>query len=433
MHDLTQDLIAFLKESPTAFHAADAAARRLENAGFARLLESEGWALKPGGKYYVVRNDSSVIAFALGTDPGCDGFAIAASHSDSPTFKLKEKPLLEGNGYLRLNVEKYGGPIYATWLDRPLTLGGRLTVRTDKGVESRLCYIDRDLLLIPNVCIHLNKEINKGFKYNEQVDLLPLWADGGKPEGLIAAVAESAGVKPEDILASELALCCRTPAMVWDEGRLVSAPRLDDLQCAFATLSGFLAAEPKAVSVWCCFDNEEVGSRTKQGAAGSFFGDTLSRISAGLGRTAEEHLRALASSFMLSADNAHAVHPNHPEFSDAENRVRMNAGVVVKVNAAQSYATDGTASGLLRLLCQRTGTPVQSFANRSDLQGGGTLGNVATLHVSIRMADVGLPQLAMHSCYETAGAKDTGYLADVSQALFASRLRETAPGVLELA
>ena len=432
MHDLTQELVAFLKESPTAFHAAAAAVRRLEEKGFVRLLESARWSIVPGGKYYVVRNDSSVIAFAVGADPGCDGFALAASHSDSPSFKLKEKPMLESNGYLRLNVEKYGGPIYAPWLDRPLTVGGRLTVRTAKGVECRLAYVDRDLMLIPNVCIHLNKEINKGFKYNEQVDLLPLCGDGAKPETFWAAVAESAGVAPADILASELLLCCRTPAMVWDEGRLVSAPRLDDLQCAFGTLAGFLEAEPKAVSVWCCFDNEEVGSRTKQGAASNFFGDTLARISAALGRTPEDHLRALASSFMLSADNAHAVHPAHPEMTDAENRVRMNQGVVVKVNAAQSYATDGTASAVLRLLGERTGTPVQSFANRSDLQGGGTLGNIATTHVSIRMADIGLAQLSMHSCYETAGTKDTGYLADISKALFSSRLRETGAGALEI-
>lgn len=432
MQDLTQELIAFLKESPSPFHAAAASARRLEAAGFTHLLESNGWDIRTGGKYYVVRNDSSVIAFAVGEAPGCDGFSIAASHSDSPTFKLKERPVNSGSGYLRLNVEKYGGPIYSTWLDRPLSVAGRLTVRSGCGVESRLAYVDRDLLLIPNICIHMNKEVNKGYKFNEQVDLLPLLSDGGKTEDFWGLVAESAGVRAEDILASELSLCCRTPAMIWDDGRLISAPRLDDLQCAFATLHGFLNAKPQGIAVWCCFDNEEVGSRTKQGAASNFFADTLRRISTALGRTEEEHLRALASSFMLSADNAHAIHPNHPELSDADNRVRMNGGVVVKINAAQSYATDSTSSGILRLFCAMTETPVQSFANRSDLPGGGTLGNVAAASVSIRMADVGLPQLAMHSCYETAGTKDTGYLAAVSEKLFGSRLRETAPGKLEI-
>lgn len=432
MQDLTQSLIAFLNESPSPFHAAAASVRRLEAHGFTRLLESESWNVSSGGKYYVVRNDSSVIAFSVGEKPGCDGFSIAASHSDSPTFKLKEKPFSEGNGYLRLNVEKYGGPIYSTWLDRPLSVAGRLTVRTERGVHTRLVYPDRDLFLIPNVCIHMNREVNKGYKFNEQVDLLPLLSDGGKAETFLAAVAENAGVDAKNILAAELSLCCRTPAMVWDEGRLISAPRLDDLQCAFATLTGFLGAAPQGVSVWCCFDNEEVGSHTKQGAASNFFADTLRRISMALGRTEEEHLRALASSFMLSADNAHAVHPNHPELSDADNRVRMNGGIVVKINAAQSYATDSTSSGILRLLCAMCEVPVQSFANRSDLPGGGTLGNIAASSVSIRMADIGLPQLAMHSCYETAGTKDAGYLASVSKKLYESRLRETATGTLEL-
>lgn len=433
--ETNRDLFAFLRSSPTSYHAAETISVRLQQAGFLRLSECHLWDLTPGGKYFVTRNNSSVIAFSIGREIADYSFNITASHSDSPSFKLKEQPLLEdGKLYTRLNTEKYGGAIDASWLDRPLSLAGRVILRDGDRLETRLVDLDRDVLLIPNVAIHMNREINNGFAFNEQVDTLPLFAQGAQPQALARMVADAAGVSPEEVAASELFLCCRTAPVQWGpEEEFISAPRLDDLQCAYATLQGFLTGEcDRSINVYCCFDNEEVGSLTKQGAASSFFSDTLWRVSNALGRTREEHLCALASSFMLSADNAHAIHPNHPELSDAVNRPVLNGGPVIKVNAAQSYATDGPASALFRLLCQRAEVPVQRFANRSDKRGGGTLGNIAAGSVSIRMADIGLPQLAMHSCYETAGARDTWYLIQAAARLYSSYIRETAPGVLSV-
>ncbi|MBQ8975403.1 MAG: M18 family aminopeptidase, partial [Oscillospiraceae bacterium] len=408
-----KDLFEFITTSPTGFHAVREIVNRLSDNGYTKLSEGKTWKLKKGGKYFVTRNDSSVIAFNIGSQAENYSFNIAASHSDSPTFKLKEKPLLtDGKLYTRLNTERYGGAIDSSWFDRPLSIAGRVMIEAEQGIESRLVNIDRDTLVIPNVAIHMNRDINSGYKYNEQVDTIPLFAQGEDTDSLNKMIAEAAGTSPESILSAELYLYNRTPPTEWGaNNEFISAPRLDDLQCAYATLMGFLKGEnPRSVNVYCCFDNEEVGSLTKQGAASTFFADILSRISMGLGKTSEEHLCALASSFMLSADNAHGVHPNHPEHTDTVNRVVLNGGPAIKVNAAQSYATDAPASAMFRLICSRADVPVQSFANRSDKRGGSTLGNIAAGSVSIRMADIGLPQLAMHSCYETAGAKDTDYL-----------------------
>lgn len=426
---INERLLDFIEKSPTAFHAISEIAARLTAQGFRRLGEGERWELTRGGDYFVTRNDSSIIAFRVGGAVADGGFIAAASHSDSPTFKLKHNfALNDKKPYLRVAVEKYGGGIYASWLDRPLTVAGRMLVKNESGIETRLVHIDRDLLLIPNVAIHMNREINKSLALNEAVDMVPLYAahEGAKP--LAEVFAESIGVKLKDITAYELCLVPRTKGVVWGDGNeFISAPRLDDLQCAFATLEGFLnGGNDKTVQVYCCFDSEEIGSETKQGAASTFLADTLRRVSRALGRSEEEHLCALANSFMLSADNAHAVHPNHPEHTDSANQVRINGGVAVKVNAA--YSTDGMTNAIFRELCARADVPVQSFANRSDKVGGSTLGNIASTQVSVRMVDVGLGQLAMHSCYETAGTRDTEYLARAAKTLYDTAIFERTVG-----
>ena len=415
---MTERLMSFLDQSPSGFHAIANLTRQLEEAGYTALSEAAGWQLKPGGKYYLTRNQSALIAFRVpqGTP---HGFMLAASHSDRPCFKVKENPELETAGvYVRLAVERYGGMLMAPWLDRPLSVAGRVLVETEEGLQSRLVNLDRDLCMIPNVAIHMNRKANDGYTYNPAVDLIPLVGSLETKGAFRKLVAEAAGCRPEEILGSDLFLYNREKARIWGaEGEYLSARALDDLQCAWATMEGFLRAKnEKNIPVCCVFDNEEVGSRTRQGADSDFLERTLTRIAAGLQL---DYHQALAQSFMVSADNAHALHPNHPEYADAGNRPAINQGIVVKFNANQSYTTDGISAAIFRKACQKAEVPVQTFFNRADLLGGGTLGNISTSHVSISTVDVGLPQLAMHSCYETAGVKDSEYLAKAMECLYA--------------
>ncbi len=420
----SRELIEFIRDCPSMFHTAAAARRRLEGAGFTYLPESAHWDVRRGGRYYTVRNNSSVVAFRVGSRLDADGyrFQMSAAHSDQPTFKVKSVPELEGPGeYLRLDVEAYGGMIDHTWLDRPLSLAGRVLVRTANGIESRLLSLDEDVLLIPSVAIHLNRSVNDGCKFNRQVDLCPLFSAGVLRRGdFDRMLASELGVRPQDVLARDLFLVNRTQPRIWGWAReFVSAPKLDDLQCAFASLLGFLASEnERDVSVWCCFDNEEVGSNTKQGAMSTLLLDTLTRLNAALGGGDEDYRRALALSFLVSCDNAHAVHPNHPELTDEANRARLNGGIVIKEAANQHYTTDAFSRALFREVCHRAGVPTQTFANRSDSAGGSTLGNLSNIQVSVHAVDVGLPQLAMHSCYETTGSRDTALGVAALKAFF---------------
>ncbi len=418
-----QDLLTFLDRSPSRYHAVENLRLELEAAGYARLEEGRAWTLAPGGRYYVVRNGSALAAFRVPRRDGA-GFMISASHSDSPTFRVKENAELEGpDGYLRLNVEGYGGMLCAPWLDRPLTVAGRVLVSTDGGIEPRLVYVDRDLLLIPNVAIHMNREANTGYKYDPKCDMAPLMGLGAEKGTFRSLAAQAAGCAPEDILGTDLTLCLRQKGLVWGEkGEFLSAPRLDDLQCAWGCFRGFLeAGESAAVPVYALLDNEEVGSLTRQGADGTLLSDVVERVCAALGR---DRAAAVANSFMVSADNAHAVHPNHPEYHDATHRPAMNAGLVIKHGVR--YATDGAAQAVFTALCRRAGVPVQHFSNRSDLAGGSTLGNISNAHVSVNTVDIGLAQLAMHSCFETAGVRDAGYLVQAMTAFYAASYREEA-------
>lgn len=430
MNDTNRELLDFIAASPTAFHAAANVINELERAGFTRLREEEDWQLALPGKYYVERNGSAVIALDL--PEKTDGFLIMAAHTDSPSFRLREKPETESAGlYTQLSVEKYGGMLCSSWMDRPLGLAGRVLLREGDRVAQRLVHLDRDLLLIPNVAIHMDRTANDGKAYNPASDMLPLLGMSLSGARVDALLAEELGVAEEDILSRELYLCLRERGCVWGAGQeFISAPHLDDLQCVFGCLKGFL--QPKKLqkaAVFCALDNEEVGSGTRQGADSDFLGDVLSRVCASLGKSDAQYRAALAQSFMVSADNAHAVHPNHPEFADKVDRPALNGGVVVKYNANQRYTTDAVSAAVFGEICRRAEVPVQRYSNRPDIAGGSTLGHISMAQVSVRMLDIGLAQLAMHSAFETAGAKDTEHLIRAAAAFFGSAVRVTESGI----
>ncbi len=422
-----QDMLDFIEACPSMFHTAATLRARLDAAGFTYLPESAPWQVERGGRYYTMRNNSSVIAFKVGAALDNYHFQLTASHSDSPTYKVKAHPEIAGPaGYLRLNVEAYGGVMDHTWFDKPLSVAGRVMVRANGRIESRLFAPDADLLIIPRVPIHLDREANAGFAPNRAVDLCPLFSAGELAPGAFdELVAAGVGVAPDAVLARDLFLVNRERPRVWGaRSEFVSAPRLDDLACAYLSLEAFLATEnDHDVSVFSCFDNEEVGSNTKQGAMSTFLRDTLERINARLGFTPDDLRCALAKSMLVSCDNAHAVHPNHPERYDGENQVRLNAGLVVKEAANQKYCTDAFSRAVFAAVCEDAGVPLQAYANRSDMPGGSTLGNLSNIQVSMHGVDVGLPQLAMHSSYETAGARDVDLGIAALAAFYAADLR----------
>lgn len=424
MNSTVKNLFSFIEKSPTSYHAVQSARELLEANGFQPLQEHTPWSLSPGGRYFITRNLSSMIAFVLPeAEPG--GFHIIASHSDSPCFKVKENPELPSdNMYVRLNVEKYGGMLMAPWMDRPLSVAGRVLLRRGDSISTKLINIDRDLLLIPNLAIHMNRDANSGFHYDPQKDMLPLYGDHCDKDTFFKQIARAADASPEEIAGHDLFLYSRTPGTVWGaKEQFISSGRLDDLQCAYASLMALLSTENcTAIAVHCMLDNEEVGSSTKQGAASAFLKDTLTRICLCLGRTQQEYYSMLASSFMVSADNAHAVHPNMPEKTDPTNRPSMNRGIVIKYNANQKYTTDGVSAALFKTICQIAEVPYQTFLNRSDMAGGSTLGNISNTQVPLNTVDVGLAQLSMHSPYETAGAQDTDYLLKAARTFYQSTI-----------
>ncbi len=427
---ILSDFFHFLSAAPTCYHVIDVLRRGLLAAGFAPLQEGSLWGLEPERRYFVTRGDSSLIAFTL---PRADftGFQLVAAHSDSPAFKLKENYELEAaGGYIKLNVEKYGGMILSTWLDRPLGIAGRVILQEGNRFLPRLFDAGRDLAIIPNVAIHFDRTANESKSFNPQVDLLP--ALGGEKGDLEKLIAATLDVQPEQIVSRDLFLYNRMPPARWGiKGEYIAGPRLDDLQCAYASFRAFLQARNTvSVPVFAVFDNEDVGSGTKQGAAGTFLKDTLERIHTALGHSHEDYLRSLASSFMVSADNAHAVHPNHAEKSDQVNRPQLNGGVVIKHNANQKYTTDAVSAAVFKAICREAGVPVQEFHNRSDLAGGSTLGNLSNLQVSLNTVDIGLPQLAMHSAYECAGAADSAWLATALEAFYSGSIQPDSGGGL---
>jgi len=420
----TAPLCAFINESPSPYHAVDAVRRRLLAAGYRQRTEGDLTPHEEGGRYFVLRSDSSLIAYRYSSS--ATGFRISAAHTDAPSFRVK--PTAEktsGGSYTSLEVERYGGMIHYTWLDRPLSVAGRVLVRTKSGLSSRLVNIDRDIALIPSVAIHLNRGVNDGYKFNPAVDLLPLISAGKPSGGFMALLAEAMDVCAADIVSYDLFLYNREQGRILgEEGELLLCPRLDDLACVYACLEGFLAdTAADTVPVLALFHNEEVGSSTKQGAASTFLVDTLSSIGGA------RYGAMLTDTVMVSADNAHAKHPNHPELSDPDHAPVLGGGLVIKYNASERYTTDALSDAIMREVCRRADLPVQSYCNRADLPGGSTLGSIANTRVSVPTVDIGLAQLAMHAANESCDVRDVDVLTDAMRAFYTARFHLTGTSV----
>ena len=362
---ISKNLLSFIKNSPSCFHVVASIKKILKREGFVELKESEVFNVIPSGKYYVTRNDSSIIAFKVGDILDSYSFNMVASHSDSPSFKVKPQADLNTPIYHKLNVEAYGGMLCSTWFDRPLSIAGRIMCKQDNKVISKLVNFDKNLLSIPSVPIHFNRSANENATYSLAVDMFPTM--GEEKKSFKAILAKEFNVEEESILNYDLFLYSRQEGYFWGlNDEYVSSTKLDDLQCAYTTLMGFVKSNNlHNVSIYCCFDNEEVGSTTRQGANSTFLEDVLRRISCALNKNEEQHLQALAKSFMVSADNAHAVHPNHPELTDPLNNVSMNKGIVIKFNAAQSYTSDSLSSAVFTSICKNVDVPCQMFTNKS--------------------------------------------------------------------
>ncbi len=430
---IIEKLFNYIESSPSQFHAVAEQVEAFKEAGFRELTEGESWEIVPGGNYFVTRNGSSLIAFRMPAGQ-VKSYMIMASHTDSPTFRIKENPEMTEGAYVKLNTEKYGGMLMAPWFDRPLSIAGRVIVKNNGRLETVLVNLDQDLCMLPSLAIHMNREFNEGYKYNAQKDMLPL-ISMDKDFKLMDMVADRLKINREDIVGDDLFLYNRDKGCVWGARQeFISIGRLDDLQCSFASMEGLLEAEngTNQVQLHATFDNEEVGSGTKQGADSTFLYDTLIRINEAIGGSQSALRAAIAKSFMVSADNAHALHPNYPEKSDPTNKVYMNQGIVVKFNANQKYMTDGMSKAMFTEICQRAGVPYQVFVNRSDLAGGSTLGNISNAHVSINGVDIGLAQLAMHSPFETAGAEDTQYLVKFAGRFYQSVIELEASNIYTL-
>lgn len=422
VNETVKELMTFLDGAPSVYHAVEQLRRMFEDAGYTRLDEGGRWDLQVGGKYYLTRGGSAIVGFRIPcADP--QGFLMTASHSDRPTFKIKENGELDGN-YVRIATEKYGGMLMAPWFDRPLSVAGRVMVETEAGVQTKLVNIDRDLMMIPNVAIHMNRKANDGYAYNPTSDTIPVLGGKDAKGRLMALLEEQAG---GEILAHDLFLYNRDRAKVWGaQEEFFSAQAIDDLECAWSTVKGFLTAgESRSIPVVCVFDSEEVGSSSVQGAASTLLADTIARICRARDLEPE---RMLSQSFLISADNAHGIHPNHPELADAANAPVVNGGVVLKFNANLRYTTDGASAAVFRRVCRLADVPVQTYYNRADIPGGSTLGNISLGQVSVPTADIGLAQLAMHSCYETAGVQDVEHLLKAMQVYYGSTLTVTAEG-----
>jgi len=415
-----KDFFEFIENSTTAFQAVAQMTKRLDEAGYERLQEQDTWNVVPGDKKYVIRNDSSLIAFSVPeTAEGMKGFHMVCAHSDSPCFKLKENPCMTvEDSYLKLNVENYGGMIKESWFDRPLSLAGRVVVRK-KGLEleTKLIDLKKPLFIIPSLAVHMKRGKEKDGEINTQLHLLPLAGTLTDKNALSKLIAETAGAQPEDILGSDLYVYpTEKPVLMGMEDDLIGSPRLDDLECVYCGLTALLESAPKdKIAVLAVFDNEEVGSQTMQGAASDFLLTVLQRIAGSLGA---DLLPLLAGSFFVSADNAHGLHPNYTDKADPTNRPVLNKGIVIKYHGAQKYTTSAYSGAYVKALCDREKIPYQTYHNRSDIAGGSTLGNIALTSVSVPAADVGLAQLAMHSAFETAGAGDMDCMVRFMRAFY---------------
>jgi len=413
-----QDLLDFIDTSPSPWHAVATCKQRLMAAGFVRLEEFDRWQLEAGGRYFVIRGGSSIIAFTIGSQPLAEtGLTMVGAHTDSPGLRLKPRPAEDASGLVRLGVEVYGGPILATFADRDLGLAGRVMVRNDVGIESRLVHIDKPLLRLPNLAIHMNREVNEsGLKFNKQTEL-PLLLGVGEDEQTAEAqfrrpLAEALGVAPENLMTWELAACDTQKGSFWGaDNEFIANSQLDNLASCHAALSALLAVEnPGQTCLVALFDHEEVGSESAAGAGGSLVGDVLQRIAGNFALDGEDLRRLLARSFFISADMAHAWHPNFPAAYDPGHRVLVNAGPVIKHNCNQRYSTGADTAALFMAICEQAGVPCQQYAHRTDLGCGSTIGPIVAARLGIPSVDVGSPMWAMHSIRESAGVVDHGHM-----------------------
>ena len=408
-------LIDFLNKSVNEYLAVEEIKRILDNAGFEQLEFSQNWNLKNGGNYYVVKDQSSLIAFKMGLKFENRGFNIVASHLDSPCLKIKQNGIISVKNNTILNTEVYGGPILATWFDRPLSIAGRIIVKENDELVSKIVNVDKDLLIIPSAAIHLKKDVTT----NPQKDLLPI-ASLTNYESINALLEKVLGINKDDIISFDLSVYNKDQAkLVGVNEELLVSPRIDNLECAYTSLQAFInSVNENKVNIYASFNNEEVGSNTKQGADSTILYDVLRRI---VKDEVELNIN-LANSFLVSADNAHAQHPNYMELSDPTNNVLMNKGIVIKHNSNQRYTTDGVSSAVMQMICEKANVPYQHYTNRSDQRGGGTLGAISSSHVSIHSVDIGLAQLAMHSANETAGLLDAEYMIKALEEFYRSNL-----------
>ncbi|WP_459479464.1 M18 family aminopeptidase [Clostridium saccharoperbutylacetonicum] len=415
----TQELIDFINKSKTAFQGAQEIKNILNNQGYAEIKEEAQWNLKKGGKYYITKNNSAVIAFEIGTgEIEEDGFRLIGAHTDSPGFRIKPNPemLVEGH-YLKLNTEVYGGPILSTWFDRPLSIAGRVTLKGENPFAPKVSLVDvnKPVLIIPNLAIHMNRSVNEGYEYNKQKDVLPLLTimqdKLEKDDYLLKLISESLKIEAEDILDFDLFLYEYTEGMtVGLNNEFISCGRLDDLWMVFAGLKALINSNPiKATKVLVALDNEEIGSLTQQGANSSILENILERISLGLKKEREEFRRAVSNSVMISADLAHAIHPNYTEKCDPTSKPLLGKGPVLKIAASGSYSTDSYASAIFKAVCEKAQVPCQVFVNRSDLRGGTTIGPITAAKLNIPVIDMGAPVLSMHSVRELASVADNEY------------------------
>ena len=423
---LAQELIDFIYESPCAFEAVQSVSNSLINEGFKEILEEDRWNLEKGGKYFVTKNQSAIVAFVVGSkDVASEGFRIIAAHTDSPSFRIKPNPeIISENTYLKLNTEVYGAPILNTWMDRPLSIAGRVVLRGENAMNPKikLLNIKRPLLIIPNLAIHMNRDVNKGVELNAQKDTQPLLSILNekieKDNFLLNILSKELCVEMSEIIDFDLYLYeYEKGSIIGYDNEMISSSRLDDLSMVHAGLKAILNVNnSKSTNVIAFFDNEEVGSTTKQGADSPLLSNTLERIVISVTNAnenernaRENYLMALAKSFIISADLAHAVHPNSGEKADPINRPLLNKGPVIKYSASMSYTTDAVSASIYEEICGRANVPVQKFVNRSDIKGGSTIGPINSSHLNIRSVDMGSPILAMHSIRELAGVMDHSY------------------------
>ena len=409
--------MSFLNQSYTCFHAIQQLQIKLEQAGFTNLHEENQWQVELGGKYYVIRNGSSIIAFQIPKEMNQPTCSIVASHSDSPCYKLKPNMTLQDmrNHYTRLNTEPYGGMLHYTWFDRPLGIAGRVFVEEGDTISEQLVQLDQTLV-IPSVAIHMNR--SNEFSPNPQVDLLPIFSESDTSfEKKLSEYVDGKIILSHDLFLYNKEEACLGGA----NQEYILSGRLDDLECAYLSVDALVNATPSGIAIAAIFNNEEVGSRSSNGADSSFLMDVLTRIAQSLSL---DFYSLMSQSFMVSADNAHAVHPNHPEKSDTSNAVYMNKGIVIKHQAGLSYTTDGYSEAVFKKICQMSQVPYQDYTNRSDMRGGSTLGAISQSHFSIPSVDVGLAQLAMHSCYETAGTQDVIYMKQVFQQFYETSIQK---------